>query len=72
MSTLIPLVSLLATLVAGQVCDLQFDGRVPADLGVDGFDQVNDVFSNANVLGDGLQFSQLIQLPAVAPSLVCV
>ncbi|KAK0641908.1 hypothetical protein B0T16DRAFT_449239 [Cercophora newfieldiana] len=67
-STLLPF-TLFAALVAGQVCDLQFDARVPADLGVAGFDDVNDVFSNANVLGAGLQFSQVIQLPNVGQAL---
>jgi hypothetical protein len=62
--------SFFAALVAGQVCDLQFDARVPEDLGVQGFDDVNDVFSNVNVLGAGLQFSQLIQLPNVPQALV--
>jgi hypothetical protein len=68
-STLLPF-AFFAALVAGQVCDLQFDARVPDDLGVAGFDGVNDVFSNTFVVGEGLQFSQVVQLPNVDQALV--
>jgi hypothetical protein len=68
-STLLPF-AFFAALVAGQVCDLQFDARVPNDLGVAGFDGVNDVFSNTFVVGEGLQFSQVVQLPNVDQALV--
>ncbi|KAK4458389.1 hypothetical protein QBC42DRAFT_290603 [Cladorrhinum samala] len=62
--------SLAATTASAQSCALQFDGRVPANLGLAGFDAANQVFSNANVLGAGLKFSQLLQLPqAVGGSL---
>ncbi|KAK0620718.1 hypothetical protein B0T14DRAFT_457865 [Immersiella caudata] len=67
-STLLPF-AFFAALVAGQVCDLQFDARVPDDLGVAGLDGVNDVFSNAFVIGEGLQFSQVVQLPNVDQAL---
>ncbi|KAL1835245.1 hypothetical protein VTK73DRAFT_5934 [Phialemonium thermophilum] len=60
----------VASLALAQKCALQFDGRVPGALGVASFDSANDLFSSSNVLGQGLQFSQLLQLPAVAPSLV--
>ncbi|KAK3317931.1 hypothetical protein B0H66DRAFT_555839 [Apodospora peruviana] len=61
--------SFIAPLVAAQACTLQFDGRVPANLGAAGFDSANDVFSPTNVFGVGLSFSQLIQLPAITGSL---
>jgi hypothetical protein len=41
----------LAALAAAQSCDLQFDGRVPADFTPDTFDTQNDVFSPDNVFG---------------------
>ncbi|KAK4175255.1 hypothetical protein QBC36DRAFT_190332 [Triangularia setosa] len=56
-------------LTSAQRCSLQFDGRVPASLSVAGFDTPNDFFSENNVLGAGLQFSQLIQVPAISGSL---
>jgi hypothetical protein len=60
-----------ASLVAAQSCQLQFDGRVPADLAVLDFDVPNDIFSNAFVLGEGLVFSQALRLlPVGAGSLV--
>lgn len=61
----------LITLASAQKCTLQFDGRIPATFGAVSFDAANDFFSQSNVFGQGLKFSQLIQLPAVTPSLVC-
>ncbi|KAK3938689.1 hypothetical protein QBC46DRAFT_291977 [Diplogelasinospora grovesii] len=61
--------SLLATAVAAQKCALQFDGRVPSTLTTAGFDATNQFFSSANVLGQGLKFSELIQLPGGTGSL---
>lgn len=71
-SILVPIIiSSLAATASAQSCALQFDGRVPANLGLAGFDAANQLFSNANVLGAGLRFSQLLQLPqAVGGSLV--
>ncbi|VBB76803.1 Putative protein of unknown function [Podospora comata] len=57
------------TSVSAQSCRLQFDGRVPPSFGVAGFDTPNNFFSETNVLGAGLSFSQLIQLPAISASL---
>ncbi|KAK4205001.1 hypothetical protein QBC40DRAFT_303021 [Triangularia verruculosa] len=59
----------LVGLAAAQICGLQFDGRIPATLGVAGFDVPNQFFSESNVFGAGLSFSQLIQLPAISGSL---
>ncbi|KAK4655398.1 hypothetical protein QC762_302140 [Podospora pseudocomata] len=59
----------LVTSVSAQSCRLQFDGRVPPSFGVAGFDTPNNFFSETNVLGAGLSFSQLIQLPAISASL---
>lgn len=62
--------ALLATSgVSGQQCKLQFDGRVPANFAVANFDTTNNIFNPSNVLGQGLKFSDLIQLPQVTPSL---
>lgn len=60
----------LVTSVSAQSCRFQFDGRVPPSFGVAGFDTPNNFFSETNVLGAGLSFSQLIQLPAISASLV--
>ncbi|KAK0660839.1 hypothetical protein QBC41DRAFT_286195 [Cercophora samala] len=66
----IPLLfSLLVASGSSQSCNLQFDGRVPPSFGVAGFDTPNEFFSDSNVLGAGLSFSQLIQLPAISASL---
>ena len=71
-----PLVWLAATwlassLAAAQTCQLQFDGRVPADLVGTDFDVANGIFSEAFVLGEGLVFSQALRLlPVGAGSLV--
>jgi hypothetical protein len=43
----------LAALAAAQQCDLQFDGRVPANFDVDTFDDANGIFNPDNVLGAG-------------------
>lgn len=62
---------MVASLVAAQTCQLQFDGRVPADLAATDFDVPNDIFSDTFVLGQGLIFSQALRLlPAGAGSLV--
>ncbi|SPO01530.1 related to endoglucanase c [Cephalotrichum gorgonifer] len=55
--------------VWAQECTLQFDGRVPADFAVADFDAANDLFNADNVLGEGLAFSDLIQLPAAGASI---
>lgn len=52
-SRLIFVFSLLSSLVAAQTCQLQFDGRVPADLAAADFDAPNDIFSETFVLGQG-------------------
>ena len=65
------LFTLLFPLVVGQVCELQFDGRVPGDLAATDLDVPNDIFSETVVLGQGLTFSQALQLlPANTGSLV--
>ncbi|TLS26262.1 hypothetical protein PpBr36_04099 [Pyricularia pennisetigena] len=51
--------------VYGQQCKLQFDGRVPANFKPENFDSVNNIFDPKNVLGKGLKFSDLIELPAL-------
>ncbi|KAH6649442.1 hypothetical protein F5144DRAFT_588157 [Chaetomium tenue] len=56
------LFALLSPLVAGQVCQLQFDGRVPSDLVASDLDVPNDIFSETFVLGEGLTFSQALRL----------
>ncbi|KAK3991101.1 hypothetical protein QBC44DRAFT_341429 [Cladorrhinum sp. PSN332] len=65
----LPVLWSLAAVASAQTCTLQFDGRIPANLGLAGFDTANQFFSNANVLGAGLSFSQLLRLPAVTGSL---
>ncbi len=60
----------LLSLASAQSCKIQFDGRIPANFGAASFAATNNFFSSANVLGVGLSFGQLIQLPAVTPSLV--
>jgi len=60
------LVVLLAPAVIAQLCTLQFDGRIPLDFAVDDFDAANDFFASDNVLGQGLAFSGLVQLPGGA------
>ncbi|KAK3389399.1 hypothetical protein B0H63DRAFT_98415 [Podospora didyma] len=62
-------VSLFFSSVVAQSCKLQFDGRVPVTLGAAGFNAPNQIFGSNNVLGQGLKFSQLVKLPAVAGSL---
>ncbi len=64
-------VSALSSLVAAQICNLQFDGRIDADLAAADFDVPNDIFDNQFVLGKGLIFSQALRLlPAAAGGLV--
>ncbi|KAI6358755.1 hypothetical protein MCOR25_007262 [Pyricularia grisea] len=50
--------------VYGQQCKLQFDGRIPENFELTGFDSSNNLFSSSNVLGKGLKFSELLQFPA--------
>lgn len=57
-----------AALAAGHSV-LQFDGRVPAGTPLTAFDAPDSKFNPSNVFGKGLKPSQLLQLPAVAPSL---
>ncbi|KAL1910034.1 hypothetical protein Sste5344_004223 [Sporothrix stenoceras] len=59
----------LPLLVSAQKCTIQFDGRVPSTFTAASFDTNNNIFSPSNVFGQGLKFSQLIQLPAVTGSL---
>lgn len=59
----------LLPLAAAQKCTLQFDGRIPGTFTAASFDAANAFFSQSNVFGQGLKFSQLIQLPSVTPSL---
>ncbi|KAK0741987.1 hypothetical protein B0T21DRAFT_360501 [Apiosordaria backusii] len=61
--------SSLVRLTSAQSCNLQFDGRIPDTLDVAGFDSPNEFFSESNVFGAGLSFSQLLQLPPVPGSL---
>lgn len=58
----------LASLAASQSA-IQFDGRVPAGTQLSAFDSENGLFNPDNVFGKNLTFSQLLQLPDVAPSL---
>ncbi|KZL67610.1 hypothetical protein CT0861_02600 [Colletotrichum tofieldiae] len=56
----------LLSLVSGafsQQCTLQFDGRVPVGTEVEAFDATNNIFNSKNVVGAGLSFSQVLQLP---------
>ena len=46
-------VSLTASLVIAQECQLQFDGRIPNELAAADFDVANDIFNNAFVVGQG-------------------
>ncbi|EFQ34601.1 uncharacterized protein GLRG_09745 [Colletotrichum graminicola M1.001] len=56
--------SLLAAAGAkAQQCTLQFDGRIPKASTVADFDAKTSPFNPSNVFGQGLKFSQLIQLP---------
>ncbi|KAI0131859.1 hypothetical protein BJ170DRAFT_223082 [Xylariales sp. AK1849] len=59
----------LSPLVASQQCNLQFDGRVPKNFTAATFDTANGVFNPDNVFGQGLQLSQVVQLPVAATSL---
>ncbi|KAB5540344.1 hypothetical protein GE09DRAFT_1245395 [Coniochaeta sp. 2T2.1] len=71
-SKLLPIGALLvlSTVVSSaQKCKLQFDGRIPGTFTPASFDAANAFFSQSNVFGQGLKFSQLIQLPSVTPSL---
>jgi hypothetical protein len=58
----------LASLAASQSA-IQFDGRVPAGTQLSAFDSDNGLFNPSNVFGKNVTFSQLLQLPDVAPSL---
>lgn len=40
--------------VYGQQCKLQFDGRIPENFELTGFDSSNNLFSSSNVLGKGM------------------
>lgn len=59
----------LLSLASAQKCTLQFDGRIPGTFNAASFDAANNFFSQSNVFGQGLKFSQLIQLPAAKGSL---
>ncbi|CAK7216689.1 hypothetical protein SBRCBS47491_002913 [Sporothrix bragantina] len=59
----------LPLLASAQKCTIQFDGRVPSTFTAASFDTNNNIFSPSNVFGQGLKFSQIIQLPAVSGSL---
>ncbi|KIH92659.1 hypothetical protein SPBR_02939 [Sporothrix brasiliensis 5110] len=59
----------LPLLASAQKCTIQFDGRVPSTFTAASFDTNNNLFNPSNVFGQGLKFSQLIQLPAVTGSL---
>lgn len=59
----------LLSLATAQSCTLQFDARVTAGTSVFSFDTISSPFSSSNVFGAGLTFSDLLQLPDVAPSL---
>ncbi|KJR88348.1 uncharacterized protein SPSK_07672 [Sporothrix schenckii 1099-18] len=59
----------LPLVASAQKCTIQFDGRVPSTFTAASFDTNNNLFSPSNVFGQGLKFSQLIQLPAVTGSL---
>ncbi|KAK4183963.1 hypothetical protein QBC35DRAFT_392729 [Podospora australis] len=66
----ISLISIFAAGVKAQSCTLQFDGRLPGNLNTAAFDAPNQFFSDGNVLGAGLSFSQLLRLqPASTGSL---
>ncbi|KAH8882963.1 hypothetical protein GQ53DRAFT_798555 [Thozetella sp. PMI_491] len=59
----------LACLAAAQTCKIQFDGRVPANFGAASFAANNKFFDSSNVLGTGLSFADVIELPAIGGSL---
>jgi hypothetical protein len=59
----------LLSLATAQSCTLQFDARVTAGTSLSSFDTTSNLFSSSNVFGAGLAFSDLLQLPDVAPSL---
>ncbi|KAK4243452.1 hypothetical protein C7999DRAFT_44743 [Corynascus novoguineensis] len=52
----------LFPLAYAQACRLQFDGRIPANLAATDLDVPNDIFSNSFVIGQGLSFSDALQL----------
>ncbi|KAK6211299.1 hypothetical protein QIS74_10563 [Colletotrichum tabaci] len=56
------LLSFVSGAVAQQ-CTLQFDGRIPVGTEVEAFDANNNIFNPKNVVGAGLTFSQVLQLP---------
>lgn len=61
----------LPSLVAAQACNLQFDGRIDADLAALDLAVPNDIFNDQFVLGEGLSFGQVLRLlPVGAGSLV--
>ncbi|CAK7233561.1 hypothetical protein SEUCBS140593_008643 [Sporothrix eucalyptigena] len=59
----------LPLLASAQKCTIQFDGRVPSTFTAASFDTNNNVFNPSNVFGQGLKFSEIVQLPAVSGSL---
>lgn len=61
------ILTLLFIAASAQKCTLQFDGRIPGTFTPASFDAANAFFSQSNVFGQGLKFSQLIQLPSAPP-----
>ncbi|KAK2030606.1 hypothetical protein LX32DRAFT_681686 [Colletotrichum zoysiae] len=61
------LLSLLAG-AFGQICNLQFDARVPVGTEVEEFDVANTLFNSRSVIGAGLIFSKVLQVSNEASS----
>ncbi|SZF01026.1 unnamed protein product [Blumeria hordei] len=60
---------MLITAAFSQQCRLQFDARVPQGTSVGNFDVKTSLFRTTDVIGKGLKFSEVIQLPKSGASL---
>jgi hypothetical protein len=55
-----------------QECAVQFDGRLPAGSSPAAFDKENGIYDPEYVKGKGLKWSDIIKIPRVPASLVCL
>jgi hypothetical protein len=53
-------------------CAVQFDGRLPAGSTPAAFDKADGIYDPDYVKGKGLKWSDIIKIPRVPPSLVCL
>lgn len=67
--SLLSVISSLLCVSQAQKCPVTFEGRVPSNFTAATFDTTTSLFNPANVFGQGLKWSQIIQLPAVSGSL---